>query len=52
MRIGQSVKHAKFGLGVIINAEGGGNDTRVLVNFGSHGVKLLQLSVAKLEAVN
>ena len=52
LRIGQSVKHAKFGLGVIINAEGGGNDTRVLVNFGGHGVKLLQLSVAKLEAVN
>lgn len=49
-RIGQSVKHAKFGLGVIVNAEGGGNDARVQVNFGNAGMKWLALSVAKLEA--
>ena len=49
-RIGQSVMHAKFGLGVIINAEGGGNDARVQVNFGATGIKWLALSVAKLEA--
>jgi DNA helicase-2/ATP-dependent DNA helicase PcrA len=49
-RIGQSVKHAKFGLGVIINAEGGGNDARVQINFGNAGMKWLALSVAKLEA--
>jgi DNA helicase-2/ATP-dependent DNA helicase PcrA len=34
-RIGQSVMHAKFGLGVIINAEGSGSDARVQVNFGA-----------------
>ena len=49
-RIGQSVMHAKFGLGVIVNAEGGGNDARVQVNFGAAGMKWLALSVAKLEA--
>ncbi len=49
-RIGQTVMHAKFGLGVIINAEGGGNDARVQVNFGVAGIKWLALSVAKLEA--
>ncbi len=51
-RIGQSVKHAKFGLGVIVNAEGSGNDAKLQVNFGSHGMKWLALSVAKLEKVN
>jgi DNA helicase-2/ATP-dependent DNA helicase PcrA len=50
-RIGQNVRHAKFGLGVIVNAEGGGNDARVQVNFGSAGMKWLALSVAKLEPV-
>ena len=49
-RIGQSVKHAKFGLGVIVNAEGGGNDARVQVNFGNAGMKWLALSIAKLDA--
>ena len=50
LRIGQSVIHAKFGLGVIINAEGRGSDARVQVNFGNAGMKWLALSVAKLEA--
>ncbi len=49
-RIGQSVMHPKFGLGVILNAEGGGSDARVQVNFGAAGIKWLALSVAKLEA--
>jgi DNA helicase-2/ATP-dependent DNA helicase PcrA len=49
-RIGQSVVHPKFGLGVIVNAEGGGTDARVQVNFGVAGMKWLALSVAKLEA--
>ena len=49
-RIGQSVKHAKFGLGVIIDAEGRGNDARVQVNFRDVGVKWLALEYAKLDA--
>ena len=47
-RIGQNVAHAKFGQGVIVNAEGSGSDARVQVNFGREGVKWLALSVAKL----
>ncbi|MDP1605273.1 MAG: 3'-5' exonuclease [Rhodocyclaceae bacterium] len=50
-RIGQNVRHAKFGLGVIVNAEGGGADARVQINFGKAGMKWLALSVAKLEPV-
>ena len=49
-RIGQTVMHPKFGLGVIVDAEGGGTDARVQVNFGAAGMKWLALSVAKLEA--
>jgi len=51
-RLGQTVAHAKFGEGVILNIEGSGTDARVQVNFGRQGVKWLALSVAKLEAVN
>lgn len=49
-RIGQSVRHAKFGVGVIIDAEGRGNDARVQVNFRDAGVKWLALEYARLEA--
>ena len=49
-RIGQSVRHAKFGLGIIIDAEGRGADARVQVNFRDSGVKWLALEYAKLEA--
>jgi len=48
-RIGQSVKHSKFGVGVIIDAEGRGDDARVQVNFRDAGVKWLALEYAKLE---
>ena len=51
LRIGQNVMHAKFGVGVIVNAEGSGNDARVQINFGSAGMKWLALSVAKLEPI-
>lgn len=49
LQIGNNVRHTKFGLGVIISAEGGGNDARVQVNFGSAGIKWLSLEYAKLE---
>jgi DNA helicase-2/ATP-dependent DNA helicase PcrA len=49
-RIGQNVLHPKFGPGVIIDAEGQGNDARVQVNFGATGVKWLAVAVAKLQA--
>jgi DNA helicase II / ATP-dependent DNA helicase PcrA len=47
-RIGQNVVHPKFGAGVIVDAEGGGTDARVQVNFGGVGVKWLALQFAKL----
>ncbi|HRE17609.1 MAG TPA: DNA helicase II [Rhodocyclaceae bacterium] len=47
-RIGQTVQHAKFGLGVIVSAEGRGADARVQVNFGGAGMKWLALEYAKL----
>jgi DNA helicase-2/ATP-dependent DNA helicase PcrA len=48
-RIGQNVSHAKFGEGVIVNIEGSGTNARAHINFGRLGMKLLDLSVAKLE---
>ena len=48
LRVGQNVRHAKFGVGVIVNAEGSGSDARIQINFGHAGVKWLALSVAKL----
>ncbi|CAN5244639.1 UvrD-helicase domain-containing protein [soil metagenome] len=50
-RVGQSVRHAKFGEGVILGLEGGGDDARAQVNFGSAGTKWLALGIAKLETV-
>jgi DNA helicase-2/ATP-dependent DNA helicase PcrA len=49
-RIGQNVTHPKFGAGVIVDLEGQGADVRVQVNFRDHGLKLLALGVAKLQA--
>ena len=51
LRIGQSVNHARFGDGVIVAAEGSGNDARVQVKFAEAGAKWLMLAVAKLTPV-
>jgi DNA helicase II / ATP-dependent DNA helicase PcrA len=48
VRVGQTVRHARFGEGVVVNLEGGGDDARAQVNFGPQGVKWLALAVAKL----
>jgi DNA helicase-2/ATP-dependent DNA helicase PcrA len=48
VRVGQTVRHARFGEGVVINLEGGGDDARAQVNFGPQGIKWLALAVAKL----
>jgi DNA helicase-2/ATP-dependent DNA helicase PcrA len=50
-RIGESVAHNKFGEGVIVNLEGSGTNLRAQINFGKAGIKVLDLSVAKLERV-
>lgn len=49
-RVGQNVVHAKFGAGVILAAEGRGDEARVQVRFGQAGTKWLALAYAKLEA--
>jgi DNA helicase II / ATP-dependent DNA helicase PcrA len=47
-RIGQGVFHNKFGEGVVMTLEGSGDEARIQVRFGRHGVKWLALGVAKL----
>ena len=46
--IGQNVRHAKFGDGVVIDFEGRGLDARVQVRFRTEGTKWLALQYAKL----
>ena len=49
IRLGQRVRHKKFGDGVILNCEGQGAHARVEVNFESAGTKWLVLSYANLD---
>ena len=51
LRVGQTVEHAKFGVGVIVATEGRGGDARVQVNFGASGMKWLAREYAKLTPV-
>ncbi|MBE0506172.1 MAG: DNA helicase II [Marinospirillum sp.] len=48
LRIGQRVEHTKFGVGIILHAEGEGDRTRLLINFESNGEKWLVLGFAPL----
>jgi DNA helicase-2/ATP-dependent DNA helicase PcrA len=50
--IGQNVFHTKFGEGRVTGLEGVDVDARAQVNFKRHGVKWLQLSIAKLAAID
>jgi DNA helicase-2/ATP-dependent DNA helicase PcrA len=49
IRLGQRVRHAKFGDGVILNCTGQGAHAQVEVNFESVGTKILVLAYANLE---
>ena len=49
MRLGQRVRHGKFGDGVILDLEGQGSHARVQVNFERQGTKWLMLAYANLE---
>jgi len=51
LRLGQRVRHARFGEGVVLNYEGRGSHARVQVNFTDEGAKWLVLSYANLETV-
>jgi DNA helicase-2/ATP-dependent DNA helicase PcrA len=50
--IGQNVFHTKFGEGKVTGLEGKDADARAQVSFKRHGVKWLQLSIAKLAAID
>ena len=50
-RLGQRVTHAKFGDGVILNAEGSGAAARVQVNFDAVGPKWLVVNYANLQTL-
>ncbi|WP_196159565.1 DNA helicase II [Reinekea sp. G2M2-21] len=51
LAIGQRVSHAMFGEGVIVNAEGGGAQTRVMVAFDDGKERTLMLQYANLQAL-
>jgi DNA helicase II / ATP-dependent DNA helicase PcrA len=48
LKLGQRVRHASFGEGVVTNAEGSGAHARVEVNFERAGAKWLVLTYANL----
>jgi len=50
-RIGQTVRHAKFGQGVITDMEGNGERMRLQVRFRGSDTKWLIASMAKLEVI-
>ncbi len=47
-RLGQSVRHASFGEGVILSFDGEGERARVEIRFAGSGTKWLMLGLAKL----
>jgi len=49
VRLGQRVRHAKFGDGIILNCSGQGAHAQVEVNFESVGTKILVLAYANLD---
>jgi len=50
-KLGQSVKHQKFGEGVVLNYEGSGAQSRIQVNFADVGSKWLVVAYANLQAL-
>jgi len=50
-KMGQRVRHVKFGEGVVLQMEGEGAQERVQINFQSVGLKWLMLSYAKLDVL-
>ena len=51
MRIGDDVRHAKWGEGVILDIEGQGDKTEAVVRFPEVGEKRLLLAWAPLDKV-
>jgi DNA helicase-2/ATP-dependent DNA helicase PcrA len=51
-RIGQGVRHARFGEGTIIGLTGAGADAQAQIQFRHVGAKTLALSIAKLDILS
>ncbi len=51
LRLGQRVRHQKFGDGVVLGIEGQGSNARIQVNFERQGTKWLMMGYANLEAM-
>tara|TARA_B100001094_G_scaffold333048_1_gene408175 strand:+ start:325 stop:2496 length:2172 start_codon:yes stop_codon:yes gene_type:complete len=51
LKVGQRVRHPKFGPGVIIGYEGTNKDMRIHVNFESNGSKWLVQTYARLQPI-
>jgi DNA helicase II / ATP-dependent DNA helicase PcrA len=49
VRLGQRVRHSRFGEGIVLNCEGSGAHARIQVNFENAGPKWLVVAYAKLE---
>ncbi|WP_224652167.1 DNA helicase II [Pectobacterium versatile] len=50
-KLGQRVRHTKFGEGTIVNLEGSGDHARLQVAFQGQGIKWLVAAYARLETV-
>jgi DNA helicase-2/ATP-dependent DNA helicase PcrA len=51
VRLGQRVRHGKFGEGIVLSSEGSGAHARVQVNFENAGTKWLVVAYANLEVM-
>jgi len=49
LQVGQTVRHGKFGMGIVLDQEGRGKQARVQVNFEDAGSKWLVLAYANLQ---
>jgi len=48
-KLGTQVRHAKYGLGVVVDCEGEGDETKLSVSFPGYGIKKLMEKFAPLE---
>jgi DNA helicase-2/ATP-dependent DNA helicase PcrA len=52
LRLGQRVRHAKFGEGVVLQSEGSGDRARIQISFADVGDKWLMVGYANLQALD
>ena len=50
-RVGQGVRHAKFGEGTVLTLSGSGNEAQAQIHFREAGTKTLALGIAKLDII-